>query len=134
MSDDLPVMPKGPISTADVISIARETIAKEASKEKARRNANDAPIDPQQRPGVTLDLCHKRLAALPDEIIDIIKDEVERLAISHNEVSSFSARLPECSRLRYLNARFNRFTGFPTIVCLLIPSKLSASNLISSFE
>jgi hypothetical protein len=31
-----------------------------------------------QRPGVTVDFGHKRIVNLPDEVIDIIKDEIER--------------------------------------------------------
>jgi hypothetical protein len=83
MSDDLALsLPKAHLSTEEIISIAREAIAREASRDIVRRNAQPIPLDTQQgtlqRPGVTLDLGHKKLVNLPDEIIDIIKDEIER--------------------------------------------------------
>jgi hypothetical protein len=83
MSDDLALsLPKVQLSSEEIISIAREAIAREASRDIVRRNAQPLPADTQQtglaRPGVTLDLGHKKLVNLPDEIIDIIKDEIER--------------------------------------------------------
>jgi Leucine-rich repeat (LRR) protein len=44
---------------------------------------------------------------------------LQRLAINHNEISSFPARLVECKRLRYLNARNNLFIEIPRTVRLL---------------
>ena len=44
-----------------------------------------------------------------------------RLALSHNQISTFPARFSECTSLRYLNVRNNRMDEFPLAVWL-IPS------------
>lgn len=43
---------------------------------------------------------------------------VYRLAISHNRVGSFPNYISECTRLRYLNARYNALRDFPAPVRL----------------
>jgi hypothetical protein len=83
MSDELTLLlPQAPFSSEDVVSVARQVIAREASRDLIRRNANpnssDGPQTGLQRPGVTVDLGHKKIVNLPDEVIDIIKDEIER--------------------------------------------------------
>lgn len=83
MSEDLSRgPPRPPLSTAEILSLAREAIEKgEESRDLIRRNTEPVASDVQpalQHPGVTLDLCHKNIPAIPEELIDIIKDEIER--------------------------------------------------------
>jgi hypothetical protein len=118
------------LSPEDIISLAREAI--EASRDEVRRSGEGVASTELQQPGVTVDLGHKNIVRLPEEVIDIIKDEIERfvtparpsssdcilmcknrLAISHNRVSAFPARLAECKRLRYLNVRYNHLKEVP---------------------
>ncbi|KAF2399051.1 hypothetical protein EJ06DRAFT_68924 [Trichodelitschia bisporula] len=98
-------------SDADVISLAREAF--EASRKVLRQAGDGSASSEMQQPGITVDLGHKNIARLPDEVIDIIKDEIERLAIAHNMLFSFPPRLAECKRLRYLNVRYNALTELP---------------------
>jgi hypothetical protein len=64
-------------SKDDIIESARKDL--ESSRELTRETAELHGENPQQqRVGVTVDLGHKQLVTLPDEIIDIIKDEIER--------------------------------------------------------
>jgi hypothetical protein len=61
-----------PLMTAeDVVSLARAAIS--TSREQSRRG------DDASSSGITVDLTHKNIVRLPDEVIDIIKDEIERL-------------------------------------------------------
>ena len=83
MGDELALaLPEAQLSSEDIVSLAREVIAREASRDVIRRNTNPKPSDVSQsgvqRPGVTVDFGHKRIVNLPDEVIDIIKDEIER--------------------------------------------------------
>jgi hypothetical protein len=41
----------------------------------------------------------------------------DRLALSHNLISTFPARFSECTSLRYLNVRNNVIREFPLAVC-----------------
>ncbi|PQE26181.1 RAM signaling pathway protein [Rutstroemia sp. NJR-2017a BBW] len=101
-----------PRSEAQVIALARE--AMDTALEDNRRKAVDtAAVSNELRPGVTIDLSHKQIQKFPDEVVDIIKNELERLALSHNQISSFPARFAECTSLRYLNVRNNVIREFP---------------------
>lgn len=103
----------------ELIGIARKAI--DNAHNEIRSTADSGlGVDTQQQPqpGVTVDLCHKKIIILPEEVIDIIKDEIERLAISHNALSGFSAKLAECKRLRYLNGRYNNLREIPSPVSI----------------
>lgn len=143
MSEDLVRRPQI-LPDSEVVALAREAIA--ASREETRRSADDDGVPKElQQPGVTIDLGHKNVHNLPEDVVDIIKDDIERyvilheyvgggfykadgmkegyangsfrLAISHNLLSTLPRRLAECRRLRYLNIRYNAIREFPEAVC-----------------
>ncbi|KAF2863991.1 hypothetical protein K470DRAFT_254302 [Piedraia hortae CBS 480.64] len=74
----------------------------------------DAGIDAQ--PSATLDYSSCELHSLPLELVNIFKDRVERLAISHNYLQQVPAELRLSKRLRYLNLRSNKLPCFPDVV------------------
>ncbi|KAF2417657.1 hypothetical protein EJ08DRAFT_654477 [Tothia fuscella] len=110
MSEEFSIAPlsvQPAVSEEDVIKLAR------AAMDLSRR-VDDGSSPPEgQQPGITVDLTHKNITRLPDEVIDIIKDEIERLAISHNRIVAFPPRLAECKRLRYFNVRYNALKEVP---------------------
>lgn len=63
-------------SDDEVIALAREAI--EASREESRRGRDGVLSTDLQQPGVTVNLGHRNIVRLPDEAIDIIKQEIER--------------------------------------------------------
>ncbi|KAI9731760.1 MAG: RAM signaling network component [Cirrosporium novae-zelandiae] len=71
------------------------------------------------QPKLTVDLGHQRIGVIPEEVVDLIRDEVERLSLSHNQIPRMPNSLSECTQLQYLNIRANRFTEFPTAVLKL---------------
>lgn len=65
---------------SEVIALAKEAIA--ASREETRRSADDDGVTKElQQPGATIDLGHKTVSSLPEEVIDIIKDDIERYVL-----------------------------------------------------
>ncbi|KAF1814593.1 hypothetical protein P152DRAFT_447929 [Eremomyces bilateralis CBS 781.70] len=106
-------------SDADVVALVKNAI--QTSREDHRRPAGVGGGTPDgvQQPGITIDLGHHNIPRLPDEAIEAIKDEIERLAISHNQITTFPAKLAECRRLRYLNARYNLLKELPSPVLQL---------------
>ena len=65
------------------------------------------------KPKLTLDIGHSNLARLPEAVVDIIKDHVDRLSLSNNQIWHMSGRFSECMHLRYLNVRSNVFREIP---------------------
>jgi len=139
-----------PMSDADVLALtkaafehARQDMGHRAAAEPTAAREQHAPHQPppqppppppqQQQPGITIDLGHQNIARLPDDVIDVIRSEIERLALSHNLLATLPQRLVECRRLRYLNVRYNAMreippvVGTPTIPCPF-PSSSSSSS------
>lgn len=91
--------------------------------EQSRREARSVNSD--QHPGVTIDLSHQRIANIPPDVIALIKDDIERLALAHNRLTGFSDAFSQLSRLRYLNLRSNLMREFPISL-----SKLSSLEIL----
>ncbi|KAI1281685.1 RAM signaling pathway protein [Xylaria sp. FL0933] len=106
----------GPMSASQVINLAREKM-KSALQDNESQAAEASGVSNELKPGVTIDLSRMNIKYLPDEVVDVIKNELERLALSHNKLTSFPARFSECTSLRYLNVRNNRIEEFPLALC-----------------
>ncbi|ROW00620.1 hypothetical protein VSDG_03243 [Cytospora chrysosperma] len=105
-----------PIAANQVIVLAKEAM-KKALEENESQAGEASVVSSELKAGVTVNLSHKNIQKLPEEVVDIIKDQLERLALSHNKISSFPARFSECTLLRYLNVRSNRISEFPLPLC-----------------
>lgn len=81
-------------------------------KEKKGNVAPSSAID-------TMDLCHRKIQKLPEEMVDIIKDDVVRLALGYNFITALPNSFMDLSKLRYLNVRANLMSTFPTVLCSL---------------
>ncbi|KAK5663201.1 hypothetical protein OQA88_6619 [Cercophora sp. LCS_1] len=112
-----PVIPPAaagtPLSPGQVVALVREARKKAAADDENRTSADSDSL----KPGITLDLIGKNIPALPDEVVDILKNGVERLALSHNTLASLPPRFSQCLTLRYLAARNNAFEVFPLPLC-----------------
>jgi hypothetical protein len=67
-----------PIPAGQVVVLARE--AMRAALEENQTKTVDAN-GMELRTGVTIDLSHKRIQTFPDEVVDIIKTELERYVV-----------------------------------------------------
>ncbi|KAM7221017.1 RAM signaling pathway domain containing protein [Rhypophila decipiens] len=105
---------KTPISPGQVVALVRNAWHKAAGGDDSPATNPDGSMA-----GITLNLTGKNIPALPDEVIDILRNGVERLSLSHNALSSVPARISQCSSLRYLAARNNAFDEFPLPLCEL---------------
>lgn len=102
------------VTTAQVVSLARD--AMRTALENENQVSEAGPVSVSLKPGITIDLSRKHIQTLPEEVVDIVKTELERLALSHNQLSTLPARFSECTSLRYLNIRANLITEFPMSV------------------
>ena len=72
----------------------------------------------------TVDLSHKRIAEVPVEVVDELKNEVEKLALGYNLLRDLSPHFAGLgNRLKYLNIRVNLLTTFPAVVRLFWSSR-----------
>jgi len=105
------VPPAGtPLSPGQVVALVRDARKKAIADDENRPAAPDAD---GLKVGITLDLIGKNIPALPDEVVDILRNGVERLALSHNTLATLPVRFSQCTSLRYLAARNNAFETFP---------------------
>lgn len=75
MSNDAPK----PISDEEVVALAQQAISQ--SRDDIAKTVADtaAPRElQQQQPGVTVDLGRRLIERLPEEVIDVIRAEIER--------------------------------------------------------
>ncbi|KAK4453547.1 RAM signaling pathway protein-domain-containing protein [Podospora aff. communis PSN243] len=106
-----------PLSPGQVTALVRDARKKALGDDDSRTPA-DAPVGADGlKPGITLDLIGKNIPALPDEVVDILRNGVERLALSHNSLASLPTRFSLCTSLRYFAARNNTFETFPLPLC-----------------
>lgn len=109
----------GPQSDSEVLAKAREEIAK--YHDLNHRALDGVAVPESVRPGCDVTLSHMGLTTLPAELIDIVKNDVARLALDNNRLPSLSGLSPrfhECSRLRYLVMRNNQMREFPQAVSI----------------
>jgi hypothetical protein len=70
-----------PPSSGQVIAMARQAM-QVALHENQTQAAEASGVSNELRPGLTIDLSRKNIQKLPDEVVDIIKNELERYAPS----------------------------------------------------
>ncbi|KAA8900660.1 RAM signaling pathway protein-domain-containing protein [Sphaerosporella brunnea] len=107
--------PPPPIDNAACVALVTGALkgAREKTRELLSRNGTSPGENGTQKAGITLDLSHQKIASIPIEVIELIKDEIERLALAHNQLSSFPTEFSSLPRLRYLNLRSNFLREFP---------------------
>ncbi|KAM0715280.1 hypothetical protein Q7P37_008778 [Cladosporium fusiforme] len=118
---------KPPMSTAEVVAYVRKELDIDDEHLARVITANSADLPRDAHSGVTLDLSHKNIRELPVEVVALIKDKVERLALSHNPQIAVPTQIIQCDRLRYLNLRWNQLKHFPEAILQL--SKLEILDI-----
>ncbi|CAG7930416.1 unnamed protein product [Penicillium olsonii] len=106
-----PAGPK-PLSPEETIELARNAVESGIQDTKRSLAGSEAVTD-VVKPKLTIDLGHSNIIRIPEPVVDLIKDEVERLSLSNNQLFHIPYRFAECSHLRYLNIRANSFREFP---------------------
>ncbi|KAF7713195.1 Uncharacterized protein PECH_001691 [Penicillium ucsense] len=100
------------LSAEDTIELARHAVEIGIQDTKRSLAGSEAVTD-VVKPKLTIDLGHSHIVRIPEPVVDIVKDEVERLSLSNNHLFHIPYRFAECSHLRYLNIRANHFREFP---------------------
>ena len=108
-----PTKPDSALLTLEETTDLFRRMIEDARQDTQHALAGNEEFSEAVRPKLTLDLGHSKIARLPDSVVDLIKAEVERLSLSHNQIWHVPLRFAECSQLRYLNIRTNVFREIP---------------------
>jgi Leucine-rich repeat (LRR) protein len=100
------------LSLEDTTELFRRKVA-DARQDTEHALAGSEAVSEAVKPKLTLDMGHSSIARLPESVVDLIKAEVERLSLSHNQIWHIPLRFSECTHLRYLNIRSNVFREIP---------------------
>jgi len=107
------------VSATDQEVIAAATSEVQRFKELRQRAHAGYDVPESVKGGCSIELGHRGLTTLPPELIDLIKDDADRLALDRNRLTGLSGLAPrfaECTRLRYLVMRNNCLREFPLSV------------------
>lgn len=77
----VPPIPPIPLSASEVIELAKEAM-EIALYENETKAAEAYSVSNELKPGITIDLSHKVIQRFPEEVVDIIKHELERYCLS----------------------------------------------------
>lgn len=66
-----------PIAASQVVVLAKEAM-KKAVEENESQAGEASVVSSELKAGVTVNLSHKNIQKLPEEVVDIIKDQLER--------------------------------------------------------
>ncbi|PCG89703.1 RAM signaling pathway, SOG2 [Penicillium occitanis (nom. inval.)] len=103
------------LTPEETIELTRQAV-ENGIQETKRSLAGSEGVSDVVRPKLTIDLGHSYISQIPEGVVDLIKDEVERhvlLSLSNNQLLHIPYRFAECAHLRYLNIRANNFREFP---------------------
>ena len=67
-----------------------------------------------------INLQYRGLRDLPPGVIDLIREDVDRLKLSHNQIYQVPPQIDQCIHLRYLNIRNNDLTEFPNVSAIAL--------------
>lgn len=68
-----------PISAAEVVLLAKEAM-RNALEENQSKAGGTTGMTNELKPGITIDMSQKNIERFPEEVVDIIKSELERYA------------------------------------------------------
>lgn len=109
-----------PLLTEELLQSARQQLANSRNQpEAAAPDVDGSPPAPAHVVHFDVDLSNRGISELPEELIDVIKDEVNRLALRRNHLtglSGLSPRISECTNLKYLVLKRNKIREFPPAV------------------
>jgi len=124
MSNDAPT----PISDDEVVALTKAAF-EHSRQDINHRAAAETPRElQQQQPGITIDLGHKNIARLPDEVIDVIRAEIERYALNHMCLLLLSCACTHARETDMLTCQARSFPQ-PSLHPPVPPSRMQTSPL-----
>ncbi|GKT87306.1 RAM signaling pathway protein [Colletotrichum tofieldiae] len=112
-----------PMTSAQVIALARDAM-QSALHENESQAAEASAVSTELKPGVTIDLSRKGIQKLPDEVVDIIKNELERsleiLDLSKNKLRALPPDIVKLASLKVFSVQKNRIEELPVALADMV--------------
>lgn len=70
------------MTATELVAYTKKELEADAARQAQQSAASGAELPRESQTGVTLDLSHKNIHALPVEVVGLIKDRVERCEVS----------------------------------------------------
>lgn len=127
-----------------IIALVNQALIAARARSGVKEHRRNGSVFSDGHPGATLDVSHRNIERIPQGVIELIKDEIERseqpsprkkkeqnvfisccvdnnywacrLALAHNRLTSFADEFSGLVHLRYLNLRANYLQEFPLVV------------------
>ncbi|KAL2880466.1 RAM signaling network component [Colletotrichum sp. CLE4] len=126
LSNGATLSASSPMTSAQVIALARDAM-QSALHENESQAAEASAVSNELKPGVTIDLSRKGIQKLPDEVVDIIKNELERefplplcdlrsleiLDLSKNKLRALPPDIVKLASLKVFSVQKNRIEELP---------------------
>ncbi|GAB7348185.1 hypothetical protein MBLNU459_g6191t1 [Dothideomycetes sp. NU459] len=106
------------LDNEELIAFAESSLAETAEKQRAALDGGASlPFGFGSQPGDTLDLSDRGVRDLPIELINLIKDRVERLSLGHNRLTQVPAEIVlHLRNLQILDLSHNNISSIPDTV------------------
>lgn len=104
-----------PQASLSKLVIARAQDAVDRHRTTLEREREGLAV-PEDLTSCSVDLSRLGLTSLPEDLVEIIRDEAVWLALNYNLLTNLSAlgpRMADFARLKYLYLRHNNLTEFP---------------------
>ncbi|KAG8527987.1 uncharacterized protein KY384_006903 [Bacidia gigantensis] len=108
-----------PLTTRECIEAFEDELEKIKQAERQLLAGSGFSGDGTRLPKLSLPMSKRNLASIPSEVISMIRDDVARLNVSHNQLNFIFPEFATCSALKYLNLRDNRFQEIPQAILSL---------------
>ncbi|MCJ1244387.1 RAM signaling network component [Trapelia coarctata] len=106
------------LTPEEAIKLTRNVV--EATRQEMRQTLRGTEeVGEALKLSLTIDLSRRGVNEIPEEMVEILKQDVERLTLSYNSISQIPSKFSECGNLTYLNLRGNCLEEVPRAICKL---------------
>ncbi|MCJ1399048.1 RAM signaling network component [Xylographa trunciseda] len=110
--------PETALTSSETITLVRNVV--EIERQAVRQSLESSEgVGDAVKLKLTIDLSRQRIGSIPDEVVQILRRDVERLVLQYNHIMRLPYRFAECTALTFLNVKGNQLTEVPMAICRL---------------
>ncbi|MCJ1390463.1 RAM signaling network component [Xylographa bjoerkii] len=109
--------PDTALSSSETMTLVRKVVQIERQAVQQSLESSEGVGDAVKLK-LTIDLSRQRIGTIPEEVIHILRRDVERLVLPYNYITKLPYRFSECTALTFINIKGNQLTEVPMAVSL----------------